>query len=989
MQTFGIVLRTLLGVPLFLYLPGYVLDRGFLGAASSVSGIERHVSRIVMSMLLTGWLALLLAEIGIFSAALLLGLTAALCLAGWLMRRRGTPATPSPAHSAPPLGIIADPRSASSARAMLPAALTAIRFDHVLLAIVLIFGALVARPFEVIRGGLDAGVYANTGIAIARTGSIVQHDPIVAEIGRRSARGDETAQHIERNLLGVQRSDRYIATRYRAAGFFINDGELASGRVVPQFFHLWPVWLGVFVALLGPTLGLVATGAAGALGVVLLGLLGRRLGGPLVGLLAAGFLALLTPQVWFSRMPTSEALAQALLLAGLWAWTHFADATGRRERIWWGVIVGAAFGQLTLTRIDGVFAAALTIGLLLYVAYTRRWHVGYTALALTLGVALLHTLLHILLIARAYFFDTAYARLQDFAFTIYLSLPFLSEGMSKQFRFRGSSKYMDLYRIWIELAAIALVLLAMVVLWRWRRPLLLAEALVLRWRHWLLGAAVLALGLLSVYAYLIRPEIITADALRHPVRPDNWLRLQGYIGAPIEVPLDKYCEPGKKCKTTEIIALGNMARFGWYLSPLGVLLGVAGSLLLWRRLNRRSWLFVLIATIYALFYIRSLYGTGDQTYIYILRRYVPLVYPAFVLSIAYALVALLGRARNDRPALGWLRRAAFVLGAASLLLFFAVTGRTVYAHVEYAGTLAQLETLSSRFGSEDVILVRGGGAGDVDVRDTSELVAAPLTYIFGRNALPVKGVEPAHYAAAFSEQIGRWRAEDRQVYALLSASGGDLIFPGYQLRPVDRWTLEQREFQQLPDQKPKLSYTNQVPFQLYEVVPAGTVAATTTLTYDDTAAQVAGFYRSEPGQMGQPRAAWTNGLAVLRLPGAAEQRRLTIEVAGGKRPQALGAAQLCIDVVAEPVPHPEGGVARATALVRKNSTTIPPLPWRELSCATLSEQASRVEVTLPATEPTGTSLIRLRSRPWVPALHTDSPDKRSLGIRFISATITP
>jgi hypothetical protein len=983
MQTLGTVLRTLLGVPLFLYLPGYALDRGWLATASSVRGIERHISRIVASALLTGWIALVLAELGVFSFWLLLALIAGLCLLGALLRR-------SAFIAAPPLGIIADRPATTSGRATLTGMLAAIKFDHVLLAIALLFGVLVARPFEVIRGGLDAGVYANTGVAIARTGSIVQYDPIVAEIGQLSQAGDETAQHIERNLLGVQSRDRYIATRYRAAGFFINDGELASGRVVPQFFHLWPVWLAIFVAMLGPTLGLAATGAAGALGVVLLGLIGRRLGGSLVGLLAASFLALLTPQVWFSRMPTSEALAQALLLAGLWAWTHFADADNRRERIWWGVIVGAAFGQLTLTRIDGVFATALTGALLVYAAYTRRWHAGYSALALTLGALLVHTLLHILLIARAYFFDTAYARLQDFAFTIYLSLPFLSAGVSDRFRFRGSSKYMDPYRIWIELVAIALLLLTLVALWRWRRPLLLLEAVTRRWRRWLLGAVVLTLALLAGYAYLIRPEIITADALLHPLRPDNWLRLQGYIGAPIEVPLEKYCEPGKKCKTTEIIALGNMARFGWYLSPLGVLLGVAGGLLLWRRLDRRSWLFVLIATIYSLFYIRSLYGTGDQTYIYILRRYVPLVYPAFVLAMAYALAALKGRAEGARrTALDWLRLGAFALGAPSLLLFFAVTGRTVYAHVEYGGSLAQIETLSDHFRQEDVILVRGGGAGDVAVRDTSELVATPLTYIFGRNALPIKGVEPAHYAVAFGEQVTRWRAEGRRVYALLSASGGDLLFPGYQLRPVDRWTLMQHEFQQLANQKPKLSYTNEVPFQLYEIVPAAAQDAPVALTYDDTAAQVAGFYRSEPAPPGQTRAAWTNGLAVLRLPSNAQSRILTLDVAGGKRPAAIGSAQLCIDVAAEPIPHPEGGVARSTPIVRSDKTTIPALPWRELQCIQLAEASSSVQVALPALEPSSAVLIRLRSQPWTPSQVSDSPDQRILGIRFNSAVVAP
>ncbi|HEY0605886.1 MAG TPA: hypothetical protein VGD58_23385 [Herpetosiphonaceae bacterium] len=973
------VLRTLLGVPLFLYIPGFMLDRLWLGDHSAVHGIERHVMRIVVSVLLTGWLALLLAEFGIFNYWLLLAI--ALLLGGTgaaLLRRQGRLPRFEPRPSS--LGIVAG-QSPASAAGGLRSALAAIRFDHALLGIALLFGVLVARPFEVIRGGLDAGVYANTGVAIARTGSIVQYDPIVAEIGQRAAQGDDLARQIESNVFGVQSAKRNIATRLRAAGFFINSGELAQGRVVPQFFHLWPVWIALFVAMFGPTLGLVATGAFGTLGVVLLGLIGRRIGGALAGGLAALFLALMTPQVWFSRMSTSEALAQALTLAGLWAFSYFADAATRRERIWWGTIVGGAAGSLALTRIDFFWVVGPALVLLVYVALTHRWHVGYTALALTLGGLLIHTALHTVLISRAYFFDTGYARFQDFALTIYATLPFLTPDLQDRFMNRWGSKYQDPWRLWIELSVIVVGLAALLALWRWPRPLLALERQIRRRSRWLITGCVLLLGALAIYGYLIRPEILSASVLQNPFEAQNWLRLQGYVGAPIEPPIDKYCQPEQPCKETLYIGLANMVRLGWYLSPLGVALAAGGWLLLVRKLDRRSWFFLLIATIYALFYIRSLYGTSDQTYIYILRRYVPLVYPACALGIAYALVVLKG-AGQRRFQLA--RLGTFGLLTAGLLLFFAVTGRTVYAHVEYAGVLNQIEALSKEIRAQDIVLVRGGGADEVAVRDTSELIAAPLTYVYGRNALPVKGRAPAKYPAAFADQVTRWRSEGRNVYLLLAASGGDLLLPGYGLRAIDTWTLELREFQQLENQKPKLSYTNQVPFQLYQIVPEAEVEPQRSFSYDDTAAQVAGFYRSEqlPGET--QRSDWTDGMAVLRLPTIAQGQSLALEVAPGKRPASVEPARLCLDVAAEPTPYPEGGVASAASVL-----------WRELSCIQMNDGSQTLQVDLPDLATNSALLLRLRSNTWIPSEATPDPgttpsqDARTLGVRFSHATLTP
>lgn len=949
MQILGDLVRALIGVPLFLYAPGYVLSR-FLPAADRVRGIEWHIARVVASLLVTGWLALILAEIGWFNLWVLVALIVGLCLAGLLLVRHQGQGQPGRANASHRL------------------------FDLGLLAIALLFGTLVARPFEVIRGGLDAGVYANTGALIARTGGIVIHDPIVEDIGRRAAAGDSQAAQIASNVLGVQNATRNLSTRVRAAGFFIGNGELASGRVVPQFFHLWPTWIAIFVAMLGPALGLIATGVMGTLGVVLLGLIGRRIAGAPAGLLAAAFLATMTPQVWFSRMPTSEALTQALLLAGIWAMMHFADATHRPQRLWWGAIAGGAFGELALTRIDSPLAISPLIALLVYMAVTHRWHAGYWAMLGMLALGLLHALLHTVLIARGYFVDTMLPTLQKYALTIWLSWPLLSQEIKEYSLVRKPSRVGDVPRLLLELGLLLGFVIGLSALWRWPRPLLALEVRLRQWRRPLLAGWAVVLGLLAAYAYLIRPGILTTDALREPLRPDNWLRLQGYVGAPIAVPFERF--PGKE---VQALALATMVRLGWYLSPLGVLLGTLGGLLVWLRLNRRTWLLAVIATVYTLFFIGSVYGTREQTFIYILRRYVPIVYPAFALGIALALAELKGggalRARSWWPRL---RFGLFSIGAAAMLLFFIWTGRPVYTHIEYAGALAQVEAISELIGERDIVLTRGGGPNYVAVSNTPELIAAPLTYIYGRNVFPVRGRAPAKYPEAFAGQVTRWRAEGRRVFLLLSASGGDMLFPGYVPRSVKEITLQFREFQQLQSQKPKLSYTNEVPFRLYELVPDAPVPD--TLSYDDSAAQVIGFYRSEATQPGEPRAAWTDGGGVLRLPATAQGQRVTLSAAGGKRPQAIRHAELCLYVAPEPALYPEGDIRDTAA-------------WQRLTCTALGEEFQQIEARLPVLDGSSPVLVWLRSEAWVPAsVPPDpgtpaSPDVRPLGVRFASLTI--
>jgi hypothetical protein len=1009
-----------------LYIPGLLIARALCGAAQPPDALARHYERVVVGALLNGWLALTLAELGIFSAWLHVLVLTCLCAgAAAATLRRGGLRFPG-AHDDPPLGIVARARPTpgmsrtknQSGNTRSPAEKqTAARrwgvfgaWDTWLFAIVgVVFAFLVARPFEVVLGARDAGVYANTGFAIARTGAIIQYDPLVAQIGQDQTSADDelrkAAEQAETNFLGVQHEHRTIATRLRATGFYINSGDLVSGRVVPQFFHLFPAWIGLLAALFGLHGGLLATGVLGFLGVWSVGMLGRRLAGPWVGLLAMLFLALNGVQVWFSRYSTSEAAVQFLTFAGLYAFAAMNETSNTRHETpddvahgssfivdrssFAALIAGLALGQVALTRIDFALVVAPALAYLFYIWLTRRWTRAHTLLAGGLGAMLLHAALHVVFIARAYFFDTLYARLQDYALTALVSLPFLTPTLRTYYHSRGDSKigirlgpgqYLwNWQRIAIEAIVVLLALAGIWALRRWGQPLVVAaERALFRWRRELLLLTAAGIVALAAYGYLIRPRILTPGLLAalpgclSPAqlgRPGaDCLMLQGYIGAPIAVPTD--------LRDLFAIPLANLVRVGWYLSPLGIVLGVAGFALWWRRgMDRRSWLFFSISLLAAIFFVRQSYGSSDQSYIYILRRYVPQVYPAFSLGIAYALVRISdfgfwimdyrseqSKIENPKSKIG--------IGAASALTlalvgFMALTNRGIYQHVEYGGVLAQLQSIAGRFGPGDVLLFHSGS------RDEPDLVATPLKYAFGVDAFTIKSGRPDQYAPQLAVYMKHWQEQGRTVYVIFGPSGG-FGLPGLQLEPAGRVTLQHlAEFEQLTDQKPHNVQDFNLDFAAYRVADAASSQAPAPIMPNDYAAQVGGFYRAE--RVAGVDLAWTQGDALLRLPWprGGEPRSIALRLAGGVRPASIGPARVCLDF------WPETNFRRDP----------PEAIAGTLGCFELSENMTSYSLTIDPRvyhiSADGALLLRIRSDTWVPAQADRSQiDRRSLGVQF-------
>lgn len=1072
---------------LILYAPGWLIVSI---ARLPGDALERHYARVLVSVLLSGWLALLLATAGIFWLWLYLGLLLLICgalaLVAYrigLFARSTTHASPSPGHwwRLAIWGVVG------------------------LIALV-----LVLPPFETVLGARDTGVYSNTGFAIARTGSLVQYHPIIQSLAIAAESPDpavrDPAIHALSHFLGVQNRERFIATRMQTAGFFIHEGDLLRGRIVPQHLHLSSIWIGIGASIGGAFAGLFAPGLMGLLGAWSVGMLGRILANERVGIIAFLLLSLNSVHVWFARSSTSETTAQFLIFACLYCFAKMVTLTppahlpitASHPSIWYGIFAGVAAGQLALNRIDFVLVIIPLIAYLLICFIMHRWRASHSALALALALMLLHAGLHMLFIARAYVFDTAFARIQDFAITSYLAQPFLTPVLREVYHTTDRSPFKDPMRIWRELAVLAAIIIVVIGLWHWPYPLMVMAQWLQHWRRWLARGIAIGVLLLTGYGYLVRPQILiqmhqpdryapyihaletfshelaaefarqdaqidqdgspllrdivqgnysgkafllrqrlmknieltqrseqnraaldderatllaeldhltrtildrpfdafipaqqdehdTAQTLlfgrfdlsriwaippcSHPeqwAHPDDVCRtLQSYVGAPVPLP-----PPPTGLDEKYMIPLANFVRFGWYLSPLGVLLGTIGlAYWCWRGLNRASWLFLFIGLLGTFFYIRDTYGTSDQSYIYILRRFVPVGYPTFSLGIAYALMM------PSHIRWAWVWEPLRWGSVAMLAAFFLWTGQPIYRHVEYAGAVSQLTDLGQQFDDDTIILARGGAPLYQMARDVPDLVVTPLAFGLGIHAFSVKSHYPAAYADALAAQIRQWNAEGHPVALIISASGGDIVVPGFAIEPAGHWVLDVPEFEQLTNQKPHNVGRLRLPFTIYHLrdgVPGQMPTLSLPLGPTDTAAQLRGIYLAEEAADGQFYA-WTNGDALLRIPWHEDEHpsTLTFVASGGQRPAHLGDAQVCLSLMPEQQLWVGAGNDES---------------FIALGCFTVSDTPMPYTISLPDSLPSsalGSALLRIESEPWIPAREDPQQhDRRMVGVQW-------
>ncbi|MHA3700965.1 hypothetical protein ACXR2U_02170 [Jatrophihabitans sp. YIM 134969] len=418
--------------------------------------------------------------------------------------------------------------------------------------------------------------------------------------------------------LRVQAGDPWVSvsrtTNFASAGMYPEPG----GFLEFQFNHLFSVLLAVAQGIGGDRVMFAVNGVVGGVGLLMVYAVGVRLcRRPWLVVAGLTGLALTLPQLLFSRDTYSEPFTQLLLWSAMWllltAW--------ERRRLGLAALGGLALGATVMVRVDALLYLGVlpVVAALAFCASSRGS--GRRFAAAWVGTALLAAVPPVVL---------GSIDVQERAGGYYAALKSSVDGLRM-----------------LLVASLVVGLVVMVI--GPRIPGL--GWLVSRVRdRFAVGAGLFVSGALAL-VWALRP------ALQHPLGISNTTTagLQRQEGIPVS-PRLTYSQD-------------TMTWFGWYLGPITLALAVVGLGLLTTAAirGRRASLIVLATTgPAAALYLYNVSNTPEQ--VWAMRRYVPAVFPLFVLAAVVAVEAVLALLRFA-PWRPWLQRAVAVAAVAAFIAF--------------------------------------------------------------------------------------------------------------------------------------------------------------------------------------------------------------------------------------------------------------------------------------------------------------------------------
>lgn len=784
----------LLMLAILMTLPGLALRASFAFAPEDESIGEALFSIGLASMLVSGWLAMLLAEFAAFSLAVTVMIVVVASVAVVAARRRSL----------------------------------AIRFPNPRLtlwgvAVVLLLSGvawLFFRPNDYILGGRDHGVYVNTGATIARTGGFQFVDPVLAELSpvQREAL-------TEKPVLARENVDATWHAGTAAAGYYLFD--LDSPVVTPHGFPLYPTWFAILNAAGGVGFSQFLTPllASLSLGAIILAV--RRTFGRSVALLGAGLIAVNLAQLWYARTPSAEIMVQFLFWAGAWAWVRAIQ----RESSVYALMGGLAWGQIHLAKIEYVALPLLIVAWLAWAWWTGRYRRFHTIGLLAYMALGAHALLHGALIAASYIYDTVVA------FAPRSIVDSLSDaGREAKTPFDLATQLLLRYGF-VLVVLVALSFVAWIGLRRikgrgtelWAR---------LMSNQWVWSGLAIAIIAYNAYAYIIRPQTSPSQGA------SIYVELSWYLGL-------------------WVMALGTI---GW-ARRMGQA-DEAQGFLMWSMFGL-SVVFLAVGSFVA------------PDHFWAARRFVPIIFPGFLLLASDAVLSLLPqRWRDWRQALLPLT----LIAVMSVPMLEADAGFVSF--IEQKGATDQVRALSEEFEANAVLLFDRG--------QPSAQIGTPLAMLFERSVAFVDRetlIQPD-----LAPIIEQWLRADRPVY-YLTGTNKQIDIPRFSLdylrTSVVAWPAAEVTVVFRPQRIGELAHS----FDVYRVLPKQEIeeqVITLDVGREESESSVSGVYNS-PQVPGLTSVQWTTGSTQFTFDVQGRPRKVWFRLGG--RPSVAGIAE--VDVLAD------------------------------------------------------------------------------------------
>jgi hypothetical protein len=398
---------------------------------------------------------------------------------------------------------------------------------------------------------------------------------------------------------------------------------------------------------------------------------------------------------------------------------------------------------------------------------------------------------------------------------------------------------------------------------------------------------------------------------------------------------------------------GNLVQVGWFLTPLALVLALAGVLLVVHRRGGRDrtaarllFLGVAAAVTLALLYRKQIV----PVYPWALRRFVPEVLPALALFAAVALAAVAGGRRAGRA------RAALAAALLAATLGWGLArGRHLLPYREYAGAAAPIARVAAAIPDDAVAVCVEGW------------LATPLHFIHGRNTLQASDLTPEK-AERVLEAIAARVGAGQEVFLLTDEAAFFTHRVGLELVagvPFALPLLEQSRGgypREIRSFDPTVSVFRCRPFE------AGRGHRPERVEVGKTVFGLGpGFHQAETRQAGGVRRSfrWTAATASLELPAPPPGRpaELVLRLGSGRPP---GVERPQVEVLLDGVVATEIG------------------PGVEIG-----EYVVPVAAGALGGSGTGYVTVTLRAGTFVPAQALGSRDERALGVMVESVALRP